>query len=55
MMCRSSNLEVLCKKGVLKNFAKFTEKHLYRSLFSNKAGGLGPFLLKRDSNTSVFL
>ena len=25
---RSSRPEVLCKKGVLRNFAKFTEKHL---------------------------
>ena len=31
--------EVFCKKGVLKNFAKFTGKHLYRSLFFNKVGG----------------
>ena len=27
--------EVFFKKGVLKNFAKFTGKHLYHSLFSN--------------------
>ena len=25
---RSSHPEVFCKKGVLRNFAKFTEKHL---------------------------
>ena len=30
---RSSRPEVLCKKGVLKNFAKFIEKHLCQSLF----------------------
>ena len=29
---RSRHLEVFCKKGVLKNFAKFTGKHLRRSL-----------------------
>ena len=30
---RSSNPEVFCKKGVLRNFAKFTGKHLCQSLF----------------------
>ena len=30
---RSNRLEVFCEKGVLKNFAKFTEKHLCQSLF----------------------
>ena len=33
-------LEVFYKKGVLKNFAKFTEKHLRQSLFFNKVAGL---------------
>ena len=28
------------KKGVLKNFAKFTGKHLCQSLFVNKIAGL---------------
>ena len=32
--------EVFCEKGVLRNFAKFTEKHLCQSLFFNKASGL---------------
>ena len=32
--------EVFYKKGVLKNFAKFTLKHLYQSLFLNKNAGL---------------
>ena len=35
--------EVLCKKGVLKIFAKFTGKHLCQGLFFNKAAGLKPF------------
>ena len=30
---KSSCPEVFCKKGVLTNFAKFTEKHLWQSLF----------------------
>ena len=33
---RSSRPEVFCKKGVLRNFAKFTGKHLCHSLFFNK-------------------
>ena len=37
--CRSSFSEVSCKKGALKNFAKFTGKHLCQSLFLNKVAG----------------
>ena len=33
---RSSRPEVFCKKGVLRNFAKFTGKHLCQGLFFNK-------------------
>ena len=33
---RSSRPEVFCKKGVLRNFAKFTEKHLCQILFFSK-------------------
>ena len=29
-------LSIFCKKGVLKNFKKFTQKHLCQSLFFNK-------------------
>ena len=32
-LLRSSRPEVFCKKGVLRNFAKFTGKHLCQSLF----------------------
>ena len=32
-------LEVFCKKGVLRNFVKFTVKHLCQSLFLNKIAG----------------
>ena len=39
-ICRSSRPEVFCKKGVLKNFGKFTGKHLYQRLFSYKVAGL---------------
>ena len=37
---RKSYPKVFCKKGVSENFAEFTEKHLYRSLFFNKVAGL---------------
>ena len=33
---RTSCLEVFCKKGVYRNFTKFTGKHLCQSLFFNK-------------------
>ena len=49
---RSSRLQMFYKKGVLKNFSSFTEKHLFWSLFWIE---LSPAtLLKRDSNTGVF-
>ena len=37
---RSSLLDVFCKKGALKNFAKCTGKHLCQSLFYNEVAGL---------------
>ena len=33
---KSSRPEVFCKKGVLKDFAKFTEKHMFQSLVIKK-------------------
>ena len=48
---RSSRPQVFCKKGVLKNFAKFKGKHVCQSLFFNKVAGLRPkacnFITKR--------
>ena len=38
---RSSRPEVFCKKGVLRNFAKFTGKHLCQDLLFNKVAGPG--------------
>ena len=35
-LSRSRRPEVLCKKGVLRNFSKLTGKHLCQSLFFNK-------------------
>ena len=37
---RSSRSEVFCKKSVLRNFAKFTGKHLCQILFFTKGYGL---------------
>ena len=36
--------KVFCKKGVLRNFANFTEKYLCQSFF-NKVAGLTPATL----------
>ena len=44
------------KNGVLKNFAKFTGKHLCQSLFFNKVTGVAcNFIKNRDSGIGVFL
>ena len=42
---RSSRPEVFCKKGVLRNFAKFTRKRLCQSHVFNKVTGLRPATL----------
>ena len=48
--------EVFCKKGTLKNFVKFTGKHLCQSLFFNKVAGLRPAtLFKKGSDKGIFL
>ena len=39
---RSGHSDVFCKKGVLRNFTKFTGKHLCKSFFFNKVAGLRP-------------
>ena len=44
------------QKAAVRNFTKFTGKHMRHSLFLNKVAGLKPVtLLKRDSGTGVFL
>ena len=45
---KSSRPEVFCKKGVLRNFTKFTGKHLCRSLFFNKVTGLRSATLLKE-------
>ena len=42
---RSSRSEVFCEKGVLKNFTKFTVKHLCQNHFLNKVADLRPATL----------
>ena len=45
---RSSHQRCSMKKGILKNFPKFTGKHLRQNLFFNKVAGLRPAsLLKK--------
>ena len=53
---RSNHQRWSVKKGVLKNFPKFTGKHLHQSLFFNKVADLIVVQLywKRDSDTTVF-
>ena len=47
---------VLEKIAVLKNFAEFSGKHLYKSLSFNKVAGWDLQLyLKKDSGAGVFL
>ena len=43
---RSGCTEVFCKKAILRNFAKFTGKHMCQIIFFNKVAGLS-FLKKR--------
>ena len=42
---RSSRPEAFCRKGVLRNFVKFTGRQLCQSLFLNKVTGLRPATL----------
>ena len=44
---RSNNQRCSIKEGVLKNFEKFTGKHLCQSLFFNKIEGKPATLLKQ--------
>ena len=42
-------------RDVLKNFTKFTEKHLRQSLFFNKVAGLSNFIKKETLGQVFFL
>ena len=51
---RSSRPEVFCKKGVPRNFAKFTGKHLCQRFFFNKVAGLACNFIIKESLAQVF-
>ena len=56
MFFRSSRPEMFCKKAVLRDFPKFTRKHLFQSLFFTKVAGQGQQLyLKWDPVSWCFL
>ena len=46
--------DVICEKGVLRNFAKFTGKHLCQSLFFNNVPGQGLTFIKKETLAQVF-
>ena len=48
---KGSRPKVFCSKGVLRNFTKFTGKHLWQSLFLIKLQGSA----RKNSGTGVFL
>ena len=50
----SSRPEVFCKKGALRNIAKFTEKPLCQSLFLNKVAGAGCNFIKKETLAQLF-
>ena len=54
-MLRNTRSKVFCKKGVLKNLAKFTGKHLCQSLFFNKVTGCETYnFIKKEDLAQVF-
>ena len=55
VQCRSSRPEVFCKKGVLRNFTRFTRKRLCQSLFFNKVAGLRPMNFVKFLRTPFFI
>ena len=56
MVMPEAATEVFYKKGVHRNFAKFTGKNLCQSLFTNKVAGHSRQLYqKRDSDTGAYL
>ena len=50
---RSSRPERFCRKGVLRNFAKFTGKQLCQSLFFNKVAGCLSLQLYEKRNPGI--
>ena len=55
MFYRSSCPDVFCKKGVLRNFRKFTGKHLLcQSLYFNKVADQSCNFIKIETLAQVF-
>ena len=52
--CKSSHQRSSVKKGVLRNFTKFTGKHLRQSLFFNKVAGGACNFIKKETRAQVF-
>ena len=52
---RSSRSQMFFNIGSLKNFAKFTRKHLRQSFFFNKVAGLRPVNFAKSSRTPIFI
>ena len=52
-MFKSSHRRCSMKKGVLKNFAKSTGKHLSQSIFFNKVAGLTCIFIKKETLAQV--
>ena len=53
--CRGIRSEVFCEKGVLKNFAKFTGKHLFRVSFLIKLQAEACNFFRKETLTQMFL
>ena len=51
---RSSRQRCSVKKGVLRNFLKFTGKHLCQSLFFNKVAGSACNFIKKETLAQLF-
>ena len=51
---RSSHQRCSVKQGVLRNFAKFTGKHLRQSLFFNNVSGGASNFIKKQALAQVF-
>ena len=51
---RSKRPEVFCKKGILRNFIKFTGKHLHQSLFLINCWPKAHNFIKKESLAQVF-
>ena len=55
MRCRGIRSEVFCEKGVLKNFAKFTGKHLFRVSFLIKLQAEASNFFRKETLIQIFL